>query len=174
MTVSVIIDGDLSEDEKSSIKDIVAASTGYSEERGDLINIAAYPFNTASKDKAQADIQEMKDKQAQAEKLKVYTYAGISAAVLILLFALAMSVRSRRRKKNGLNQVELEPGIDVVIDDAAMPESVVPKAGVAYQPVLSDDDGIDMSLEKELQTYASKKPDQVIEVIKSWLSDDER
>jgi flagellar M-ring protein FliF len=31
-----------------------------------------------------------------------------------------------------------------------------------------------MNLEKELQGYANKKPDQVIEVIKSWLSEDER
>ena len=179
MTVSVIIDGDLNTDEKSSIKDIVAAATGYDENRGDVINIAAYRFNTDLQDKAKQDLEEMNKQTAQAEKIKLYEEIGAAAAVLLLAILLLAKRGNKKRKirkadkmkKKELEALEQQSALDVVIGDSG----VVPKQRPEYQPVLSEEEeDIDMNLEKELQGYANKKPDQVIEVIKSWLSEDER
>jgi flagellar M-ring protein FliF len=174
MTVSVIIDGDLNADEKSSIKDIVAAATGYSETRGDVINIAAYRFNTDVKDKAQKDLEAMNADKAQSENIKRIAAIAIAGVALFIALVLLLRLFKKKRKKKvavntGIADIENKPLIDVLVND-----SLIQKPRPEYQPVLSEEEELDMSLEKELQGYANKKPDQVIEVIKSWLSDDER
>ncbi|WDC83933.1 flagellar M-ring protein FliF C-terminal domain-containing protein [Caloramator sp. mosi_1] len=68
LTVSVVIDGNLDELEKQSIRNIVSAATGLSEERGDVINIEALAFNDDYKKKAQADLEEMKKQEELAKR----------------------------------------------------------------------------------------------------------
>lgn len=166
MTVSVVIDGSLNDTEKNEIRNIVATAVGFNEERGDSINISALPFNTDKQDKIDKELAAMEAADKKAERAKLYTRIGIGAGSLILLIALLIIISKKKKKKSA--DTEIPQGIDVVIGD-----NVIPKQPVAYEPVLGEDDSTDMSLEKELQNYANKKPDQVVEVIKTWLSDDE-
>lgn len=163
LSVSVIIDGSLNDAEKQTIKNIVAAATGYDEARGDQINIEALAFNNEAKEKAQKDLEEIQKQLEQKEKIKQYSYIG--AAGLALLFGLIALIRSRRRKKQE-KELEQQHHLDVVISD------VLPKPQVEYQPLLNEEE--EMDLEKEIKNYASKKPEQVVEVIKTWLAEDER
>ncbi|CCJ34711.1 flagellar basal-body MS-ring/collar protein FliF [Caloramator australicus] len=163
LSVSVIIDGSLNDAEKQTIKNIVAAATGYDEARGDRINIEALAFNNEAKEKAQKDLEEIQKQLEQKEKIKQYSYIG--AAGLALLFGLIAFIRSRRRKKQE-KELEQQHHLDVVISD------VLPKPQVEYQPLLNEEE--EMDLEKEIKNYASKKPEQVVEVIKTWLAEDER
>jgi len=163
LSVSVIIDGSLNDAEKQTIKNIVAAATGYDEARGDRINIEALAFNNEAKEKAQKDLEEIQKQLEQKEKIKQYSYIG--AAGLALLFGLIAFIRSRRRKKQE-KELEQQHHLDVVISD------VLPKPQVEYQPLLNEEE--EMDLEKEIKDYASKKPEQVVEVIKTWLAEDER
>lgn len=164
MSVSVIIDGNLSPLEKESIKNIVASATGYSEERGDQINIEGLPFNTDLKKNAEKDLEALKKQEAAKEKMKIYGAAG--AASLIIIIVAILLFRRNKKKKAALSE-EVQ-GLDVVIGD-----SIIPKQPISYEPVLSDDDEA-MDIEKEIRGYASKKPEQVAEVIKTWISEDER
>lgn len=163
LSVSVIIDGSLNDAEKQTIKNIVAAATGYDEARGDQINIEALAFNYEAKEKAQKDLEEIQKQLEQKEKIKQYSYIG--AAGLALLFGLIAFIRSSRRKKKE-KELEQQHHLDVVISD------VLPKPQVEYQPLLNEEE--EMDLEKEIKNYASKKPEQVVEVIKTWLAEDER
>ena len=47
-------------------------------------------------------------------------------------------------------------------------ETIVPK------PIDLEITNDSEQLENEIKSYASKKPDQVIDIVKSWLSEDER
>ncbi|MCX7904170.1 MAG: flagellar basal-body MS-ring/collar protein FliF [Caloramator sp.] len=164
LSVSVIIDGTLNDAEKQTIKNIVAAATGYDEQRGDQINIEALAFNNEAKEKAQKDLEDMQKQLEQKEKIKQYSYIG--AAGLALLLGLLLFIRSRRKKKKEEKELEQQHHLDVVISD------VLPKPQVEYQPLLTEEE--EMDLEKEIKNYASKKPEQVVEVIKTWLAEDER
>lgn len=46
LTVSVLINGNLSTEQINSIKDVVAAATGANDKRGDIVNIASMAFNS--------------------------------------------------------------------------------------------------------------------------------
>ncbi|KRQ87060.1 Flagellar M-ring protein [Caloramator mitchellensis] len=166
LTVSVVIDGTLNDAEKTTIKNIVAAATGYDEQRGDQINIEALAFNNEDKLKAQQEIEALQKQIEQQQKIKMYAYIG--AAALAFLTFLILMLRRRRRNKEEAELVAQTPqGIDVVISD------VLPKQPASYEPLLSDSDE-EMDLEKEIRNYAAKKPEQVVELIKTWLAEDER
>jgi flagellar M-ring protein FliF len=167
LSVSVLIDGSLNDLEKTEIRNIVSAAVNYDEKRGDNINIAALPFNTELEDKAAEAVKEM-DAQAKKEKLnKLITniVSGVAAAA----FLIALLVIFGRRRKEPSK--ELKPSLDVIIGDVNE-GVIIPKQPVAYDPILDADEDDAMNLQKELQNYASKKPDQVVEVIKTWLTDD--
>lgn len=166
MTVSVVIDGTLNDTEKKEIRNIVATAVGFNEERGDSINISALPFNTEKDDLIAKELAEIEAQEAREAKTRLYTKIGIAAGGLILLFVILSIFRRKKRKSSKADSIT--EGIDVLID-----ENVIPKQPISYEPVLDENEDTDMSLEKELKSYASKKPDQVVEVIRTWLSDEE-
>lgn len=177
MTVSVVIDGTLSEEEKSSIQNIVAACTGYKEDRGDIINVAAYTFNTDLEDKVQKDLEEMQKEEEQRALRQRYTAIGAGALTLILLIIVSSILISKRVKKNMQKKMIASAGaestFEAVVGEDVNNTKVIPPQPVVYEPALSDDE-IDLNLENEIKNYAGKKPDQAIDVIKSWLAEDER
>lgn len=168
MTVSVVIDGTLNDTEKNEIKNIVATAVGFNETRGDSINISALSFNTDKEDIVAKELAAMEAEAKKAEMTRRYTLIGIAAAALIALIILLSIGSRKKRKKAKEEEKELAQGLDILVG-----EDIIPKQHVAYEPVLEDEDEASMSLEKELQTYATKKPDQVVEVIRTWLSEEE-
>jgi flagellar M-ring protein FliF len=178
MTVSVVIDGTLNESEKTSIQNIVAACTGYKEERGDIINVAAYTFNTDLEDKAQSDLEDMKKEEEKKALTQKYTVVGAGALALIILIIISSIFVNKRVKKNMQKKMNVTAGapgkaFEAVVGEAASNPKVIPSQPVVYNPILEDNE-VDMTLDKEIKDYVGKKPDQAIDVIKSWLAEDER
>jgi flagellar M-ring protein FliF len=101
---------------------------------------------------------------------------GVAAAAFLITLLIVFF----RRKKDKL--AGDKPTLDVVVGDGiegigatqGVARTVIPKQPVVYDPILDTDEEDIMNLQKELQSYASKKPDQVVEVIKTWLTEDER
>lgn len=163
ITVSVIIDSDRFEDvEKNEVKNIVAAAIGYDEKRGDTINISAMPFNTERQDIAKKEM-ELMEKAAKKEKLIRTIIYSVFGTLFIIIFIILIAKLSKRKNRDE------KPSLDVVVGDKG---GIIPKQPIAYEPVLEEDDD-KMSFEKEIQNYANKKPDQVVEVIRTWLSEDD-
>lgn len=161
MSTSVIIDGTLSEADKASVRNIVASAIGYDENRGDMISVEGMPFDDTLQKKAEADVKEMEAQKQEAERRKKYMiYIGIPAACLIGLIMFIMMVRARR-KKQGAN-------LDVAVDQPVPINEVIKKQAILEEEEEKAD------LADEVRKYASKKPDQVVESIKSWLAEDER
>ena len=59
--------------------------------------------------------------------------------------------------------------LDVVIDD-----SISNKEIVNYAPIDFEVKDEKSHIESEIKKYAKDKPDQVVDIIKSWLSENER
>lgn len=165
ITVSVIIDSDtdrIGNLEKDEIKNIVGAAIGYDEKRGDTINISAMPFDTERQDTAKKEMEIMEKAAAKERLIRTIVYSVLGLFILVFLI-IAISKISK-----GKNKAE-KPSLDVVVGGN---EGIIPKQPISYEPVLDVDDD-KMSFEKEIQNYANKKPDQVVEVIRTWLSEDD-
>lgn len=196
LTVSVLINGNLSTEQINSIKDVVAAATGANDKRGDIVNIASMAFNS-DQQKAQtaADAVAAKVKKS-SDMQSIYTMIGAGVACVMFLIAL-MSASRKKEEEDMADTFDMSKNknfIDAVVDDDTVVENAdisgendenaekgetvsgektVAPEKVSYEPVL-DDNEPDRSLETEIKDYALRKPDQVTEIIKKWLSEEER
>lgn len=163
VTASVMIDRNLTDDEVDQLTQSVSNAIGLNPVNGDQLSVAGMPFDTTAADKAQADIQQMDAEEAAKKRNMMMIIGGIAAAAVIGL--LAFIIIKRRKKK----EEEDEQLFDTLIDD-----TIVPKEPEAFDPIDFETQNQNTHLENEIKKYATEKPEQVVEIIKSWLNENER
>lgn len=163
LTASVVIDRTLTDEEVDQLTQSVSNAIGLNPVNGDQISVAGMPFDTSLADKAQADIQQMNADEAAKKRNIMMIAAGIAAAAVIGL--LAFIIIKRRKKK----EEEDEQLFDTLIDD-----TIVPKEPESFDPIEFETQTQNTHLENEIKKYATEKPEQVVEIIKSWLNENER
>lgn len=165
LSTSVVIDGTLSDATKASVRNIVASAIGYDINRGDLITVEGILFDDSIKKRVESDLKEMQAKQKDEERRKnLIMYIGYPAAALlglILLFVIISRIRGAGRKISK-NTVDVVVGAPVAVSEIVNKQSILD----------IDDEKADLT--SDIKKYASKKPEQVVEIIKSWLAEDER
>lgn len=177
LTVSVIVDGKVSGDTQSTLTNVVGNAVGFNQQRGDTISIEGLPFDTSAEKQAKKDLQDMQKQKDAEKKQKIYLAAGIGAAILIagiVIFVIIM-IKKRRQQAAEEDEEELDEdldntqNLDVVIGDG------VKKQKPKFAPIDFEGEEDEQShLESEIKKYASTKPDQVADIVKAWLSNDER
>lgn len=173
LTASVALDGNVDDATKTSIKNLAVSAIGYDDNRGDTISVEGIPFDTTLKDKARKDLDEMNKATEQAKKNKLYTIIGIIAAIVIAAaVGIFLWMRKNRREEEEAFDDEFgsTQSIDTIIGDDDMDTNEQPK----FKPVEFEEENEQTHLENEIRKYAKDKPDQVVDVIKSWLAEDER
>jgi flagellar M-ring protein FliF len=165
LSTSVIIDGNIDTNTKSVINNLVQGAIGYDALRGDTIFVEGLPFNTDAQAAAAKDLQDINNEKAQQTKLSLYKTYGYAAAgaVIFIIFIIVLL-----KKLKGNENKDMERINAVFNDPIPEAETIVPKS------IDLDISSHNENIENEIKTYASKKPDQVIDIIKSWLSEDER
>jgi flagellar M-ring protein FliF len=165
LSTSVVVDGALSDAEKETIRNIVTSAIGFDQNRGDVVSVEGIKFDDTVKKQVEADLKDLSDKQAAEEKRKkLMTNVILPIALSVALIAIIIALRKKRSSEIGSET----PGVDVVVDN---PEAI---NEVLKSQVFLEDDENKSDLTAELKKYATKKPDQVVEIIKSWLAEDER
>lgn len=165
MTASIVLDGNIDEQTRSAVRNLAISAIGYDEQRGDAISIEGLPFDTANKDKVKKDLEEMEKAKKLRDRIKLFTAIGL--AVLVLVGSIIFFIRKRRNNEE--EELE-EEGLDVLIDDTTEEKKQMPK----FKPIDLEEDNEKTHVENEIRKYAKDKPEQVAEIIKSWLAEDER
>lgn len=175
ITASVIIDGDLDTAKKNSITNIVNNAIGFNVDRGDAVTVEGLAFDNTDMQNAQKAMDDLK-KEAQKEKLmSLYRYIIVGG---VSLLALLIMLAALRRKNHPVEEMEpqfeaaIEPkGIDVVVGDEEVEDN-----HIEFAPINFDEDANSerVHIEKEIKKYAMEKPEQVLDIIKSWLVEEER
>lgn len=171
LTVSVVVDEtNISGNEQASINNIVNQAVGINQQRGDSVSVEGMRFDTTLQDNAQKAINQMNQQAQQQQRTRLYAEIGIGSAVLVaaIIGGIVFLIRKRRKAREE-EQLEEETSLDTVIDD-----TIVPKEQVKYDPIQFEEEDEKSHMEKEVKKYASTKPDQVADVVKAWLSENER
>lgn len=164
LTATVYINkGNLTQQEKDEFQSGVANAIGINEARGDQITVSGMAFDTTSADQAQAAINEM-NAEAAAKKRNIMIAVGSLLAAIILGIIAFFIIRNRKRKEE-----EEEQLLDTLIDD-----TIIPKEPETFDPIEFESQNEKSHLENEIKRYATEKPEQVVEIIKSWLNENER
>lgn len=170
VTASVILDGVLDNATKTAVENSVKSAVGYDEKRGDSVSVEGIPFDTSYKDSAKKDLEDMNKEVLKKKQAKMYAlYAVLAAIILGAIIAFIIKKRREKAEEEALEEEELEPHIiDQVIDDNEVKEEE-PK----FKPIELEEENEQTRIEKEIRKYAMDKPEQVVEIIKSWLAEDE-
>jgi flagellar M-ring protein FliF len=166
ITASVIINGKLDEATKSDIQKAVATAIGFKADRGDEVSILGMAFDPTEADDSKKLFEDMEKEAEEAKKMALYKNIAVGAAGLIGFILLLVILRRSSKKKEKSKQ---ESTIDVVIS-----ENLQPKERIEYAPLDFEAHDGKSHIEKEIKKYASDKPDQVADIIRSWLAEDER
>ncbi|WP_297517610.1 flagellar basal-body MS-ring/collar protein FliF [uncultured Clostridium sp.] len=162
VTASVVIDGKLDKNTIEAIKELVGTAIGYKQGRGDQISVLSMTFDQEEKEAAKEQLDLMAG-QAKTEKITKAIVIGVILVIAIIL--LAFLVSRVKRKKDENEEEEDSRRLNVVIDDDSMKN---------FDPIDFDIKDEKTHVESEIKNYANKKPEQVADVIKSWLNEEER
>lgn len=172
MTISVIVDsssGTIDSQTEDTIRSLAENAVGFNEGRGDTISVASMKFiegNGGSADQTYEDMIANSTKEKQLELAKNLTYAIVA---IIILFALLIIIRKVGREEDE----ELEE-FDEEYDETLGVINDIKSKPIEFAPIDFDVETEQSHITNEVKKYAKDKPEQVAEIIKSWLSEDER
>ncbi|MGH4050377.1 MAG: flagellar basal-body MS-ring/collar protein FliF [Clostridium sp.] len=164
LTTSVVLDGNLDQATRTSVNNLVAQAIGYSGTRGDTISIEGLNFDSVSKKAAEQSLLDIENADAAAAKKLLYTRIAYGALAIMLFIIVLVAIRRSSKKTQAVPK-----GIDMIISD-----NIDPKVEEKFEPIEFGGKSKKARMEDEVKKYAADKPEQVADIIKSWLSDDER
>lgn len=186
LTAAVVINGQVDANTQTSVTNLVNNALGINSSRGDIVSVEGIPYDTTAQTQAQKMMNEMNAQEKQAQQTKqMYTFIAIGAAALAVIAAVVIILLKKRKK----DEEELEDifdetqtkGLDVTVGDNIIPEPIEKekeeesKEKVDFKPLdLEPEENEQSHNEKEIKKYALEKPEQVVEIIKAWLAEDER
>ena len=162
LTASIFIDGKLDEATKAEFEKAIGAAIGFDSNRGDEISLVGMEFDPTIKEEAQAQIDEFNAELAKEKRNKFIMWGAIALGIVAGIIVLIILIKKRKEKVD-------ERVLDVVIDD-----SIPSKEAISFAPIDFEVKNEKSHIESEIKKYAKDKPDQVVDIIKSWLSENER
>lgn len=163
MTVSVFVNGKLDNNTQLAFENAIKSATGFDDSREDSISLVGMDFDTTLADETQEQVDAYNEAIKAAERKKLIIGAVVAGLIFtVILVVLVFFLRKRRKSDEGDNI------LDVVIGDTALQEQV------NYEPIDFKNEDEKTHIENEIKRYATEKPEQVAEIIKSWLNDGER
>lgn len=154
LSVAVVINKQMDETQINNIKSFVASAIGYNADRGDQLTITGMQFDNSLEKEYQ---DAMKAREASQNQQTIFYVAGgvLGAIILFIIF--------RRARKRSYNR--RAERLDVLIG-----EPLEEVAAVAHE--LSPEEKAKREMRKELADLISNKPEDVAQLLKTWLLED--
>jgi flagellar M-ring protein FliF len=163
LNVAVLIDeAAVTDAQITQIESMVATASGIDAERGDGVVVTRLPFDTTAVDTATADAEAAAAVQAKADQMALYRTLAIVAVAIV---ALILAYRSTRKARRVVN-TPIELGVITAMGH----EPLMVEGGDEhdYLPVAPASGAV---AGKELAEMAERRPEDVANVLKSWLSE---
>jgi len=165
ITTSVVVNGDIDNATKNTIKNLVSDAIGFDEKRGDGISVESLAFNNDYKTQAEEEINAMKEAEAKSRMVKLIALGIGIVIAIILIIVFILILRGKRKEEEDEEAIE---GLDVVVGDETL-ETVAD----LYKDLDLEAESEKEIIMKEVKKYAEKKPEQVADIIKSWMTEEE-
>jgi flagellar M-ring protein FliF len=154
LTATVVIDGNLEQEDLDKWRGAVATAIGADDNRGDRLSIMAMPFDTRAADEYAARIA--------AERRQRLIVGVTSFAILLAAVATLMALWLRKRRRLLMLQAAQGPDID----------SAPSLRELLENPDLMTSQGELSVLEEQLRNYAINNPEELANLIKNWVVDE--
>lgn len=165
LTASVIIDGEIDANVQAAIEQSVANAIGLQTERGDSVSVVGMTFDPITKEEAQSEFDAINAALAKENRNKIILYSVLGLVGIIIFIVTLVLLRKKSKNK----KEEKKNLLDVVIDDKVSKEETIEMPSINFDSINPK-----AHIENEIKKYATEKPDQVVDIIKSWLAENER
>jgi flagellar M-ring protein FliF len=154
LTATVLIDGNLEQDDLNQWRGAVATAIGLDEARGDMLSIVSMPFDTSLADAYAARLA--------AERRQRIIVAVSSFIIILIAVMVALILYIRKRRK-----------LAALAAAALREEDAAPSLRELLQnPDLMTSQGELSVLEEQLRNYAMNNPEELANLIKNWVVDE--
>jgi flagellar M-ring protein FliF len=175
LSVSVLLDGNVTPRQSGIIQQAVSAAIGLDATRGDVITVNSLPFDVAS---TKSDEQAMKEAAAQELRMNEIKWGAMTLITLAFLLLL----RSALVRMRPLEPAPKGGPASFALEDAELAESTGNADALhiiaeANRP----DSGLDLSSEdpaiptrltsRQAQEVANERPDEVARLIRNWMTE---
>lgn len=158
LSVAVIINNLLPEEDIDKIENAIQTAIGYNPERGDQVTVTSLAFD----DSLNEDLARFQAAEASAQRTRMLINAGLIALILLILI-ITIFIFRRRMGDSG----ELHTGkqaIDYIIDEDL-------KLEIAAAD-MTEEQKRRIQIREQLTELVNEKPEEVTQMIKSWLVDE--
>jgi flagellar M-ring protein FliF len=163
--VAVLLDDKaVTADQATAIEQVVATAAGIDAARGDTVTVSRLPFDTSAQTEA-ATIT--KADKAAAAKDQMMQLIRTLAIVLVVIIALLLAARSARRARR-LTATPINIGELAMARRGAISELASAMDEVEMMPIIPDRNESTMG---EIAAIADRRPEDVANVLRSWLAD---
>lgn len=160
LSVSVMVNDEIPEEDIAILEDAIRASIGFEEDRGDTVNVSSLVFD----DSLEEEMAQARQEESEAERQRQLLYAGLIAGIIILTLIILFII-SRRAKKD--EDVALQGSqVDMTVGDSEEEDIELP----VHE--LSDEEKKIRKMKSELDEMVEEQPEEIAELLKSWLLDD--
>jgi flagellar M-ring protein FliF len=168
LTLSVIIDGELTEDEQQTIYDLVVTAAALNMERGDELTVAGIPFNDDMTQAVDAELDSMREAERWRQWVQIALIVlGLILLLLLIFFAMrrmnaASEAQTQLIAAAELAEGEETPDLDL---DLLVESEEEPAIDAEMTPEALEKKALRAQIEKLIQT----NPEEVGRVLKTWL-----
>ncbi|NPV92053.1 MAG: flagellar M-ring protein FliF [Firmicutes bacterium] len=156
LDVAVMVDNGEMQVEENQIRDAVTRAAGIRTDRGDQISVSLVKFDTSYWDKLQGDIAA---EERQAAIIKWSIIGAVILAFILVGFIVYQTIR-RRREQGMLDATIGEP---ILVEELLGPEDT-----------MSPEEREKAKLRETIEQLAREKPEDVAQLVRSWLTEDLR
>ncbi|MCA9857259.1 MAG: hypothetical protein KC458_08280, partial [Dehalococcoidia bacterium] len=166
LSVSLLLDDTVTEEQAASLQESVAAAVGIDVDRGDQMVLTRVPFDRTAIDEANAAFA------AQASSDQLFGYVRMALPVLMLLVGfIFFRLLVRSVNKRAVRAFDLGPGQPAL----AYAGGATPEVGEAVSAIraLPQPEEVRRSdLEVSIEKMARNNPESISEVVQAWLRED--
>ncbi|MDR3592751.1 MAG: flagellar basal-body MS-ring/collar protein FliF [Negativicutes bacterium] len=157
LTVAVLVDGNVTKAQQDTITKTISSALGFNQLRGDVVSVESIPFSTDLADKQRKEELEFEQQQARLQYMKL---GAVAIAVIGFFILLRSLMRRRKAEEDEADMMELTQAIqDQHSSEIAASET-------------SQQDRDRMAQREAIAKLAKGKPDEVAQLIKTWLSEE--
>ena len=177
ITASVVYDGKLNDQTQQAMRNIVSAAIGYDERRGDTIQVEGVSFDTSLQDELDQQTQkeearrrkeaDIKSQRQAASQRKILLVALGALSVCIIAVLTGWILAARKRKKRQEPETEPPPAVDEVAGEP------IPVEDILREEPLINIEPKESKEERSLKEYARKNPDDMADLVRAWILEDE-
>lgn len=167
LTIAVLVNEDVTRNQQDSINRAVSSAVGLDSARGDTISVEPLPLSTELSDKKAKEEQAQKDKEQRA------FYMQMAALLLVLLAIIAGIVYYRRKKRlerEAQEEAVYQAQLEAERREAERAAAIA--AGAVKEDELTEEEQARLSERQALEELIRNKPEEVAQLIKTWLADD--